>query len=169
MDHDLRRKVEDFYYLEAELLDDRKLREWLELFTDDVFYWMPIRHNTQDRPASVAEELSAPGEGYYFNDDRKSLMLRVERTYSKTAWSELPPSRTRHLITNVRIKKSDGGEVEAHSNFLVYRTRMESDQDLFVGTRIDKLRRAGGAFKIARRTIILDQAILDAKNISVFL
>jgi len=81
----------------------------------------------------------------------------------------MPPSRTRHLISNVRIKKDDGRELEVHSHFLVYRTRMETDGDLFVGKREDILRRAGESFKIARRTIILDQAVLAAKNISVFL
>ncbi|HEY7555158.1 MAG TPA: aromatic-ring-hydroxylating dioxygenase subunit beta [Candidatus Binatia bacterium] len=169
MDNELRREVEDFLYLEAELLDDRKLREWLELLTDDVRYWMPIRHNTAERPQDIAEEFSKPGEGYYFDDNKQNLRLRVERVYSKTAWSELPPSRTRHLISNVRIKKDNGAEIEVHSNFLVYRTRMESDKDMFVGTRHDILRRVNGSFKIARRTIVLDQAVLDAKNISVFL
>jgi 3-phenylpropionate/cinnamic acid dioxygenase small subunit len=169
MDQDLRRQVEDFLYLEAELLDDRKLREWLDLFADDARYWMPIRHNTLERPQEIAEELSKPGDGYYFDDNKESLRLRVERVYSKSAWAELPPSRTRHLITNVRIKKDNGTEVEVYSNFLVYRTRMESDKDVFVGARQDTLRRANVGFKIARRTIILDQAVLDAKNISVFL
>jgi biphenyl 2,3-dioxygenase beta subunit len=169
MDNELRREVEDFLYLEAELLDDRKLREWLELLTDDVRYWMPIRHNTAERPQDIAEEFSKPGEGYYFDDNKQNLRLRVERVYAKTAWSELPPSRTRHLISNVRIKKDNGAEIEVHSNFLVYRTRMESDKDMFVGTRHDILRRVNGSFKIARRTIVLDQAVLDAKNISVFL
>ena len=169
MDSALRRQIEDFYYLEAELLDERKLREWFSLLTEDIRYWMPIRHNALERPASVAEELSKPGEGYYFDDDIKSLKIRVERAYSKIAWAEVPPSRTRHLITNVRVKKDDGDEIDVHSNFLVYRTRMDTDKDLFVGTRQDILRRATGGFKIARRTIILDQAVLEAKNISVFL
>jgi 3-phenylpropionate/cinnamic acid dioxygenase small subunit len=169
MDSGLRQRVEEFYYLEAELLDERKLREWFALLADDIRYWMPIRHNTLDRPESVSEELSKPGEGYYFDDDINALKIRVERAYSKIAWAEVPPSRTRHLITNVRIKKDDGNEVAAHSNFLVYRTRMESDKDIFVGARQDILRRAGASFQIARRTIILDQAVLDAKNISVFL
>ena len=169
MDSELRHQVEEFLYLEAELLDDRKLREWLELLTDDVRYWMPIRHNTLERPQEIVEELSKPGEGYYFDDDKQNLRLRVERVYSKSAWAELPPSRTRHLVSNVRIKKDNDTEIEVHSNFLVYRTRMESDKDLFVGTRQDILRRVGGGFKIARRTIVLDQAVLDAKNISVFL
>ena len=166
---ELRDQIEDFYYLEAELLDERKLREWFNLLAEDIRYWMPIRHNRLERPEDIAEELSEPGEGYYFDDDIKSLRIRVERAYSKIAWAEVPPSRTRHLITNVRIKKDDGNEIEAHSNFLVYRTRMETDKDMFVGTRQDILRRVDGSFKIARRTIILDQAVLDAKNISVFL
>jgi 3-phenylpropionate/cinnamic acid dioxygenase small subunit len=169
MDSELRRQIEDFYYLEAELLDERKLREWFSLLTEDIRYWMPIRHNPLERPNDVSEELSKPGEGYYFDDDIKSLKIRVERAYAKNAWAEVPPSRTRHLVTNIRIKKDDGNEIEAHSNFLVYRTRMETDKDMFVGTRQDILRRADGSFKIARRTIILDQAVLDAKNISVFL
>ena len=169
MDSQLRHQVEDFYYLEAELLDERKLREWFELLTEDIRYWMPIRYNPLERPENITDEVSPPGEAYYFDDDWKSLKIRVERAYSKIAWAEVPPSRTRHLITNVRIKKNDSVEVEAHSNFLVYRTRQESDKDIFVGTRQDTLRRAGASFKIARRTIILDQAVLDAKNISVFL
>jgi biphenyl 2,3-dioxygenase beta subunit len=169
MDNELRRQVEDFLYFEAELLDDRKLREWLDLFTDDVRYWMPIRHNTLERPDDVTEELSKPGDGYYFDDNKKTLGVRVERVYAKNAWAEMPPSRTRHFVSNVRVKNDNGTEIEVHSNFLVYRTRMETDQDMFVGMRKDILRRVDGAFKIAKRTIILDQAVLAAKNISVFL
>ena len=114
MDSVLRHQVEEFYYLEAELLDERKLREWLALLTDDVRYWMPIRRNTFERPAEIGEELSRPGEGYYFDDNMKSLKIRVERGYAKNAWAEVPPSRTRHLITNVRIKKDDGKQSKQH-------------------------------------------------------
>ena len=169
MDNELRCNIEDFLYFEAELLDDRKLREWLDLLTDDVRYWMPIRHNPLERSEDLSDELAKPGEGYYFDDDKKSLRIRVERVYSKTAWAEIPPSRTRHLISNIRVKKDDDSEIEVHANFLVYRTRMETDQDIFVGMRQDVLRRINGGFKIAKRTIILDQAVLRAKNISVFL
>ncbi len=169
MASELRHEIEEFLYFEAELLDDRKLREWFELLADDIRYWMPIRHNLFERPDDIRDELSKPGEGFYFDDDRKSLKIRVERAYARNAWAEMPPSRTRHLITNVRIKNDDGREIEVHSNFLVYRTRMENDQDMFVGERQDVLRRIDGGFKIAKRTIILDQAVLTAKNISVFL
>ena len=169
MNQELRHALEDFFYFEAELLDDRRLREWLDLLADDVHYWMPIRQNLLERPADVNDELSKPGEAYYFNDSKKTLSVRVERFYKKNAWAEMPPSRTRHLISNIRIKQDSGLEIEVHSNFLCYRTRMEKDQDIFVGTRHDRLRRDSSNFKIARRMIILDQATLAAKNISVFL
>lgn len=169
MDSGLRQTIEDFLYLEAELLDERRMREWLELFTDDATYWAPVRHNPLERPDDVSEELSRPGESYYFNDTKKTLKIRVERVYSKQAWAETPPSRTRRMISNVRVKMDDGREIEVHSNFIVYRTRMEKDEDFFVGMRKDILRRVDGAMKIARRTIILDQAVLGAKNISILL
>jgi biphenyl 2,3-dioxygenase beta subunit len=169
MANELRHEIEDFLYFEAELLDDRKLRDWLDLLTDDVRYWMPIRHNPLERPEDLSDELAKPGHGYYFDDDKQSLRVRVERVYVKNAWAEMPPSRTRHFISNVRIKSDNGSELEVHSNFLVYRTRMETDQDIFVGARQDILRRVNDSFKIAKRTIILDQAVLSAKNISIFL
>ena len=104
MDNELRQQVEEFYYLEAELLDERKLRQWFELLTEDIRYWMPLRYNPLERPENITDEVSPSGEAYYFDDDWKSLKIRVERAYSKIAWAEVPPSRTRHLITNVRIK-----------------------------------------------------------------
>ena len=165
----LRREVEDFYYAEAELLDNRQFREWFTLLADDIRYWMPIRHNALERSSDIQDEVSKPGEGFYFDDDKASLQIRVERVYARNAWAEVPPSRTRHLITNVRIKNDDGNAIEVHANFIVYRTRMETDRDIFVGERQDILRRANGTFQIARRTIIVDEAVLSAKNISVFL
>ena len=165
----LRREVEDFYYAEAELLDNRQFREWFTLLADDIRYWTPIRHNALEHSNDLKDELAKPGEAFYFDDDKASLRIRVERVYARNAWAEMPPSRTRHLITNVRIKSDDGSAVEVHANFFVYRTRMETDQDVFVGERQDILRRMNGSFQIARRTIILDQAVLLAKNISVFL
>ena len=168
MGEGLRHEVEEFLYDEAELLDERRFREWLELFTDDARYWMPVRGNRLQVPGEVAGELSGRDGNFYFDDTKAALRIRVERLYTGAAWAEIPPSRTRHLISNVRIKRESGSEIEVHSNFLVYRTRLEHDRDLFVGTRADLLRRVNGRWKIAARTIVLDQAILDAKNISVF-
>ena len=108
----LRCEVEDFYYAEAELLDNRQFREWFTLLADDIRYWMPIRHNPLERSSDIKGELSKAGEGFYFDDDKASLRIRVERLYARNAWAEMPPSRTRHLVTNVRIKNDDGSAVE---------------------------------------------------------
>jgi biphenyl 2,3-dioxygenase beta subunit len=165
----LREAVEDFLYHEAELLDERRFRDWLELFADDAVYWMPVRENRLEGPEAPAAEIAPPGGNSYFEDDREALRVRVERLYTGTAWAETPPSRTRHLVANIRIKRQEGAEVEVHSNFIVYRTRLEHDRDLYVGGRIDRLRQVEAGFKIVHRTILLDEAILDAKNISTFL
>lgn len=169
MSHELWHEAAEFMYREAELLDERRFREWLDLFTDDTRYWMPVRHSPYERPAKMAEELSAPGESYYFNDTKETLRTRIERVYMKNAWAESPPSRTRRLISNIRVKGNGDSELEVRSNFLVYRTRLEKDQDLYVGTRKDSLRRTESRLKIAGRMIVLDQTVLAAKNISIFL
>jgi 3-phenylpropionate/cinnamic acid dioxygenase small subunit len=93
------------------------------------------------------------------------------------AWAEDPPSRTRHLITNVTVRRNaeggaDGadGEYVAESAFLCYRNRLEREVDIYAGGRTDILRRSeDGGLLIARRTILLDQNVLLAKNISTFL
>jgi biphenyl 2,3-dioxygenase beta subunit len=169
MDARLLGEVEEFLYHEAELLDERRFHEWLALFTEDAHYWMPTRDSRLTGPGEVARELSKPGENFYFDDTKKTLGIRVQRLYTGSAWAETPPSRTRHLISNIRIKQGSDSEIEVRSNFLVYRTRLEHDRDIFVGARTDILRRVDGRLRIASRTVILDQAILDAKNISVFL
>ena len=130
---------------------------------------MPVRHNPLERPADLTDELSKPGEAYYFNDTKNTLKVRVERFYAKNAWAEMPPSRTRHLVSNIRVKKDSGSEIEVQSNFFCYRTRMEKDQDSSSAPVMTCCAGTVDNFKIARRKIILDQANLAAKNISIFL
>jgi biphenyl 2,3-dioxygenase beta subunit len=161
----LQRQVEQFLYHEAELLDGRRFDEWLELFADDAHYWMPLRFN-RDRRENAPEE-SAPDELSMFDDDKEFLAARIRRLKTGQAWAEDPPSRTRHLVTNVCIE-SAGAELSVHSNFLVYRNRMEGEVDLYAGMRQDLLRRLGDGLKIARRKIILDQNVLLSKNLAVF-
>jgi len=85
------------------------------------------------------------------------------------AWAEDPPSRTRHLITNIEVEPGESAsEVKVYSNFIVYRSRAETEQDFYVGTRRDVLRRVAGSWRIAGRKVILDQNVLLAKNVSIF-
>jgi biphenyl 2,3-dioxygenase beta subunit len=150
------------------LLDERRFEEWLDLFTDDVVYWMPERVNPPVK-STLADTISKPGELALFEETKQTLSTRVARLRTGMAWAEEPPSRTRHLITNMEVEPGEGeGEVKVHSNFVLYRTQLEHDEDIFVGCRDDVLRRVDSGWKIARRTILLDQAVLSAKNLSVF-
>jgi len=166
--HDLWHEIHDFLVHEARLLDDRSFHEWLNLFTDDVVYWMPERFNSLNM-TDPADGISKPGDLALFEETKETLHTRVARLATGLAWAEVPPSRTRHLVTNVQVEPSDREfEVSVRSNFLIYRTQLEHSQDLFVGMRDDVLRKVDGKWKIARRTILLDQAVLSSANLSVF-
>lgn len=158
-------QIEQFLYREAALLDARRFEEWLELFTDDLHYWMPLRYNPDGRENAPQE--SAADDMSLFDDDKEFLAARIRRLKTGRAWAEDPPSRTRHLVTNVAIE-NHGAELNVCSNFLIYRNRLESEVDLYAGMREDLLRRLGDGLKIARRKIILDQNVLLSKNLSIF-
>ncbi len=97
----LKFEVEEFLYREASLLDERRLDEWLALCTDDIHYWMPIRRTTTAK--EIDNEFTKPGGMAFFDDDKQTLGLRVQRLQVGRAWAEDPPSRTRHTVSNVRI------------------------------------------------------------------
>lgn len=179
MSDDVVREIEQFLYREARLLDERRFHEWLDLFTDDVRYWMPLRDNRYSRSSKaikildpdryVEEELTAEDQLAYLDEDKHALVGRVACLDTGMAWAEDPPSRTRHLITNVEVSPTtDASEVQVYSNFLAYRSRAEIEQELYVGARHDLFRRVEGGWRIARRKIILDQNVMLAKNISIF-
>ena len=173
------RAIEQFLYREARLLDERRFHDWLELLTDDIRYWMPVRTSRYpkrsraivilDEERYVETELAQEGELALLDETKQSLSMRIARLDTGMAWAEDPPSRTRHLITNIEVEAGDtDAELTVYSNFLVYRTRGETEQDFFVGQREDILRSVAGAWKIARRKIVLDQNVLLPKNISIF-
>jgi 3-phenylpropionate/cinnamic acid dioxygenase small subunit len=176
---DLLRKVEQFLYREARLLDERRFDEWLGLFTDDIRYWMAGRTNRYPKRSKaiaildperyIEDDVLAEDELAILDEDRATLAARIARLDTGMAWAEDPPSRTRHLIVNVEVEPGGADdELVAHSNFLVYRSRGEREEDFYVGARRDLLRRIDGELKIARRRIILDQNVLSAKNVSIF-
>ena len=157
-----------FYIREAWLLDERRFKEWLDLFTDDdVLYFMPRRKNVHRRDAE--RELTPLGDLAILEEDKRYLEMRVARLDTGMAWAEDPPSRTRHLVGNLEATPLENGEVEARTAFLVYRSHLETDAQLLSGCREDRLRQVDGAWKVARRTIVLDANVLLDKNLSVFL
>ena len=178
-DADLIRSVEQFLYREARLLDERRFHDWLGLFTDDVHYWMTARGNRYPRSSKALasldndrradEDPNSTEEFALFDEDIRTLTARVARLDTGMAWAEDPPSHTCHLISNIAVL--EGGrdtQVTVHSNFILYRTRGESEQDFYVGRRQDILRWSGGDWRIAYRKILLPQHVLSAKNASNF-
>ena len=173
------REIEQFLYREARLLDDRKFHEWLDLLTDDIRYWMPVRSNRYpaiskaisilDGSRYEEDEISKEGELAIMDEDKDSLTRRVDRLDTGMAWAEDPPSRTRHFVSNVELEPgATDSELKVYSNFIMYRTRGETEQDFYVGKREDILRKEGGQWKVAYRKIVLDQTVLLAKNVSNF-
>lgn len=157
-------QVEKFYYDEAALLDAHDLEHWVQLFSDDTHYFMPIRRTRLRR--ELDKEFTAPGEMAYFDDDKTTLLARWQKFATGASWAEDPPSRTRHLISNVRVLDDRGDELDVESYFHLYRTRLKSEVDTWVGSRQDVLRRQGDSFLIAKRRILLDQTLLLSRNLS---
>ena len=179
MGDEIVREVEQFLYREARLLDERRFREWLELFTDDIYYWMGGRTNRYPRSSKaiailspnryVEDDQTREDELSLLEENKQTLAGRVARLETGMAWAEDPPSRTRHLITNIEVAPGDtASELKVYSNFIVYRSRAASEEDFYVGGRQDVLRRVDGSWRIARRKLTLDQNVLSAKNISIF-
>ena len=156
-----------FYIREAWLLDERQFKEWLDIFTDDVLYFMPRRKNVLRR--ELHRELTPLGDLAILEEDKRYLEMRVARLDTGMAWAEDPPSRTRHMIGNLQLTPLENGEVGAKTAFLVYRSHLETDAQLLSGCREDVLRKVDGAWKVTRRTIVLDANVLLDKNLSVFL
>ena len=172
-------EVEQFLYREARLLDERRFHEWLELFTEDVRYWMAGRRNRYPKSSKaiamldpdryVVEDSTEDVELAILDENKQTLSARVARLDTGMAWAEDPPSRTRHLLANIEVETgSAGSELNVRANFIVYRSRSETEQDFYVGARRDVLRLVDGAWKIANRKLILDQNVLLAKNVSIF-
>ncbi|ATB28737.1 aromatic-ring-hydroxylating dioxygenase subunit beta [Melittangium boletus] len=162
--------LEQFLFTEAALLDEHRYEEWLKLFTPDARYRMPARTN-HAALESERRELLDPDAPAHFDDDFRGLSLRVGRLMSGLAWSESPLSRTRRLVSNVRSRAlPEPGALEVFSSFLLYRSSQEHDVDVFAGMRRDVLRRGDmpGSWRIAHRTVLLDQTVILASNLSVF-
>lgn len=169
----LKEEIEEALYTEADILDERRYKEWLEMLTEDITYFMPIRRNVKFGQ-HVERENTKQGEGIsWFDEDKWTLTKRVEQILTGVHYAEEPLSRICHIVTNIRIKSvapdlEQASEVDVSCRFLVHLNRVEYETYSFVGRRNDMLRRVDGKWKIARREIILDQNILQAKNLTAF-
>jgi 3-phenylpropionate/cinnamic acid dioxygenase small subunit len=168
----LKQEIEDFLYREADLLDERRYDDWLALLADDVRYWMPMRRNVKvdDREREFTRE---GRDISWFDEGKETLTRRVRQIQTGIHWAEEPVSRISHLISNVQLLEitpsvAEPAEVLVRCRFLVYRNRVETETDILVGKREDKLRRVGSDWQIAHRKILLDQNVLLSKNLTFF-
>lgn len=168
----LQLEVEEFYNYEADLLDFRQYRQWLDSLTDDIAYFMPIVRNI--KYGDWDSEYTRQGEDVaWFDEGKKTLAVRVQQIETGIHWAEEPSSRASHLITNVRVLDArpnleEPEEVDTSMRFFFYRNRLDDETDFMIGKRLDTLRKVDGEWKICRRTILLDQTVLLEKNLTLF-
>jgi len=168
----LRQEIEEFLYREAELLDERRYEEWLALVAEDVRYWMPMRRNVKVGEQQ-REFTRADHDINWFDEGKDTLERRVKQILTGMHWAEEPVSRISHMVSNVQLLEvlpslAEPAEVATKCRFLIYRNRVETETDILVGKREDRLRRAGDGWQITRRKIILDQNVLMTKNLTFF-
>ena len=141
-----RAEIEAFLIFEARLLDDRRFYDWMELFAEDGYYWVPSEPD-QDDPHNKAS---------LFFDDRALMKTRIDRLHHPRIHSQTPHSRTVHVVANVTVEEADTarGEVQIGSSFNMVEYR-QNRQRLFAGRYLHRLRRDGDGFKIAWKKVLL--------------
>jgi len=154
-----------FLVEEAALLDAADYAGWLGLLCEDIRYVMPVRVTTA-RGAGF-DSLADMG---HFDEDMYALRKRVQRLATDHAWTEDPPSRTRHFVTNVRTFTDQGDDLVVESALLLFRSRGDTrEADLLSAGRTDLLRATPDGLRLARREITVDEAVLRTQNLAVFL
>ena len=168
----LKDEIEQFLYQEAELLDERQFEDWLDLLTEDIRYWMPMRRNVKF--GELDREFTREGQDInWFDEGKDTLDRRGNQILTGVHWAEEPLSRICHSVSNVQVLKatpsvSQATEVNVKCRFMIYRNRVQTETDFLVGKREEVLRSVDGQWKIAQRKIILDQNVLLAKNLTFF-
>ena len=160
----LAQEVHEFLCMEADLLDERRYDEWLDLLTDDVSYWVPMRRNVQFGRWDT-ENTRQGQDMNWFDEGKSTLRLRIKQITSGVHWVEEPSPRVSRMISNVHAIRAvpsleDPEEVSVKYRILIYRNKLEDSTDIFAGKRDDVLRKADGQWKICKRTMLLDQSVL---------
>jgi 3-phenylpropionate/cinnamic acid dioxygenase small subunit len=142
---ELKHQAEEFLYQESELLDQRRFDEWLEMFTDDLVYFMPIRRNVKFGEHAAHENTREGEDISWFEEDKETLSKRVQQINTGVHWAEEPLSRVCHMVSNIQLVEirpsvEAARELVVRSRFLIYQNRVEYESYFFVGKRTDVLR-----------------------------
>jgi 3-phenylpropionate/cinnamic acid dioxygenase small subunit len=146
--------VSAFLYHEADLLDSHRYEEWLALYTDDAIYWIPQGDETDHtHHVSIAY------------DDHRRLHERVLRLASGFAFSQDPPSRTCHVVGNVRVAGELDGELDVRSNLMLAEMRRGS-QNVYAGHVTHRLVPTGESFMVREKTVRLINSDVPLSNLT---
>ncbi len=167
VDAETQRRIEQFLFREARLLDNERWDDWLAILAEDIHYWMPTTDNRRRSDKKGAYQIDGVA---LYNDNLLDLTRRITRFKQPSAWAEDPATRHAHVVSGIEVYQGDKpDEFIVHSSFVNYRSRVERDNDLLVGRREDVIRAVGEGFQIARRKILMTQSVLMAKNLNTFL
>lgn len=159
-------EITNLLHQEAFYLDNGMYKEWLDLLTEDLTYQMPLRETAEGVGANtIAADID------FYNETKMALSTRVNRLYTKSAWVENPATRQRHFISNIAVEgTSDPKEYKVRSYFHFLRSRGSHHEiEQLFGERNDIIRKTGDQWKISKRLIKPDQAVITAMNMSMFL
>lgn len=154
--------IERLLFHEAHLLDSGRYREWLQLLALNLRYWAPVRADVSRAQEKEDEAQRLP----LFDENKASLILRVDRLDTELAWTEIPPTRTRRFISNITADTEQDGLVLVRSNFMVFRSRSFREEWLVVGCREDQWSK-GEKWLLRERKILVDHCTVE--NLSLFL
>lgn len=171
-------EVEQFYYHEADLLDERKFQTWLSLLAPDMEYLVPGRFSPERDKSLKGTESYLAVDAEMQSDDvsalpirEESMMLmafRVQRVLKQNAWGSNPPARTRRMVSNVMIECGDENLLQIKSNFHMFYSRHRDDNFQYQGQRIDVLQKTDTGFLVKRREVRFDWNVIEAPTLGLF-
>lgn len=156
-------EIEQFLFHEAQLLDDWQLPEWAQLYTEDALYEVASPNSSNPVEASAATSL------FLISDRSNRIHGRASRLMKKSAHAEYPRSKTRHMISNIRVQALDGDGAQLKANFCVFRTKSDHTT-LYMGECHYRLRRVDGQWRIVSKRAILDlNSLYEQGRLSIIL
>jgi benzoate/toluate 1,2-dioxygenase subunit beta len=146
--HDVQHAVEQFLYRQAEVLDEKRWQDYIDLFTDDGMYWMPPEpsHATWEGMPSI------------FAEDKRLMTVRMKRVLHPDAWSQRPLWGTNHVVGNVVVEKQEtNGDVCVRSRFHMMELRRD-DVRHFAGAYTHHLEKIGDGYRIKLQRVDMTNA-----------
>lgn len=167
VDLQIEREITQLLYAEAEFLDQTRYVDWFTTcIGEGLEYLVPVRTTRERKPG--ASEFAT--DSFHMRETYNTMKARVNRLLTEHAWAEDPASRTRRVVSNIRIIETATEEYEVKSYLNLYRSQWDRvEYDLLVAERVDRIVKQGGGYKIVRREVFFTHTILGTPNLGVFL